>query len=448
MVKVLTVIFLLTTLILLTSCQHPPQVSNIELYRDNSIDPDTFYMDDEAISFDIHFSENIRDSTLHFKCSYLEGEDKDLLSSTIIGTGTKRLVDVTNWEITLSRTGPYWPRGSYLMTISYKEKEIAHIPFQVATPSESSVTIRQTDPLPYSPTNDLIKQYSWKYHGQEFRYEFTTSRQSYNYYANKPRFAMHTPSDYLIYATDPFDDNFINDLSNAFLKISADLGFDQFQTVGLVVSFIQNLTYADDRIAYGYEKPKYPLETLVEEGGDCEDTSILLSSILDSMGIMNVLLFFPKHVAVGLGVSGEQQGRSYRHKGIDYYYIESTNPGALGTVPKELIDIEPTIVPLVSEAVIVHDIDYTELGKVIKLHVEVINLGSAMSKSVKVMSGFETNNPDSNYYQESDSFQLDVNQTADLIFYLDFPFQNENRMIVKTFHDNQLSYYSDRNWDK
>ncbi len=147
-------------------------------------------------------------------------------------------------------------------------------------------------------------------------------------------------------------------------------------------------------------------------------------------------------------MSGEQQGKSYRHKGIDYYYIESTNPGALGAVPKELIDIEPTIVPLVSEAVIVHDIDCTELGKVIKLHVEVINLGSAMSKSVKVMSGFETNNPDSNYYQESDSFQLDVNQTADLIFYLDFPFQNENRMIVKTFHDNQLSYYSDRNWDK
>jgi hypothetical protein len=76
MSKAANVILLLTTLILLTSCQSPPQVSNIELYRDNSINTETFYMDDEAISLKIHFSENIRDLTLQFDCSYLEGEDK------------------------------------------------------------------------------------------------------------------------------------------------------------------------------------------------------------------------------------------------------------------------------------------------------------------------------------------------------------------------------------
>jgi hypothetical protein len=80
-----------------------------------------------------------------------------------------------------------------------------------------------------------------------------------------------------------------------------------------------------------------------------------------------------------------------------------------------------------------------ELGKVIKLNVEVINLGSTASKSVKVLAGFETDNPDFDYYQESDTFLLDVNQTANLTFYLDFPLQKKNRMIVKTFHDNQLS---------
>ena len=101
-----------------------------------------------------------------------------------------------------------------------------------------------------------------------------------------------------------------------------------------------------------------------------------------------------------------------------------------------------------TRAVIVHDIDYTELGKVIKLNVEVINLGSTMSESIKVIAGFETDNPDSNYYQESDLFQLDLNQTANLVFYLDFPFQTQNLMIVKTFHEDKLTYYSDRNWFK
>ena len=315
--------------------------------------------------------------------------------------------------------------------------------------SRDNIVISQTNPLPYSSRNDLTKEYRWEYHGQEFRYEFKIPSQLYDYYINKPRFAMRTPSDYLVYGTDPFDDNFINGLSNEFTKISTNLGFDQFQTVELVVSFIQSLHYVDDRIGHGYEYPKYPIETLVDEGGDCEDTSILLSSILDSMGLMNVLLFFPTHVAVGLGISGEQEhAKPYEYEGVNYYYIESVNPAPIGGVPTNLLDITPTIVPLVSKVVIVHDISYVELGKVIKLNVEDINLGSATSKSVKVLAGFETDNPDFDYYQESDTFLLDVNQTANLTFYLDFPLQKTNRMIVKTFHDNQLSYYSDRNWDK
>lgn len=410
------------------------------LSRDSGIQTNVFYMDEDAINCTVQFSDIIRDLTLNIQCICVEGEED--LSNTVVSQDTRRLVNTNRLDISFSRTGLYWPRGSYLIVVSHGQDELIRASFEVTIPSAPTINIQKTD-LELTGENDKItKTYSWDYKDIPFQYEFKVSKSIYDYYKNKPPFFTHDPTDYAIYATDPYDDSFINGLVNAFLEKSAALGFDKFDTLGLIVSFVQSLPFVDDRIAYGYEHPKYPIETLIEEGGDCEDTSILISSILDAMGIVNALLIFPTHCAVGVGATG-LQGKFYQYEGINYYYLESANLGTLGAIPEELINVTPSIVPLISKPVIVHDTDYSELGKVIKLEVKVLNLGSSTSKALKCTAGFQTENPDFDYYQESDSFQLDTNETAKLIFYLEFPFRTENRIVVKTFHDEEVSYYTD-----
>lgn len=61
------------------------------------------------------------------------------------------------------------------------------------------------------------------------------------------------------------------------------------------------ITYAYDTDLYGQDDFwSFPLETLYLGRGDCEDTSILLISILTALGYDCVFLDFPGHIAVGV----------------------------------------------------------------------------------------------------------------------------------------------------
>jgi len=73
---------------------------------------------------------------------------------------------------------------------------------------------------------------------------------------------------------------------------------------------------------------RYPVETMIERNGDCEDTAILYAALLKAAGFDTVLLRFPGqngesgHWAVG--VRGDFEGTYYKHKGKKYYYAETT----------------------------------------------------------------------------------------------------------------------------
>jgi len=447
MIKTAIIVFIITVIPLFISCKSPIEISNIELIAENSTEEGSFYIEDRVLLFKVHFTRTVSDADCSFQCDYIEGKDSDLLSNTSIASGENQLINVSNWEISLSRSGLFWPRGSYQLIIFREGKEISRIPFQITSPPPSCAATRQTDPLPTASKLQIGIWFNWQYNGQDFRFEMTMPSPLYDYYFYKPRFPMRTYNDYLIYATDPFDDKFVDLLATLFNQQSEKLGLNQVKKIEFVNSFIQSLPYIDDRIAYGYERPKYPVETLIDRGGDCEDTSILLSSILSSMNITNVLLFYPTHVAVGLELPGEQPAKAFKNNGNNYYYVESVSPSPIGEIPIKLVDMTPIIVPLVPKAVIVHNMKHVELGKVVKVTVEVINLGSEISKPIKVHAGFETDSPDHNYYQESDSFKLGVNQSADIVFYLNFPFQNQNRLVVNSYHDSQLSYTTNSTWN-
>lgn len=118
-------------------------------------------------------------------------------------------------------------------------------------------------------------------------------------------------------------------LAGAFERRAEHLEMDEWMLLNMVVDFVQSLEYQ----AEAGEYPKYPVETLVDGGGDCEDTAILLAALLDQLGMDCILLSPPGHMAVGVAVQG-LDAKSYLWSGKKYYYVETTGLNwSIGAIP-------------------------------------------------------------------------------------------------------------------
>jgi len=147
---------------------------------------------------------------------------------------------------------------------------------------------------------------------------------------------------YLQYFITP-NDTYLKRLSHALENISKENGWDALTEANFILTFVQNIPYVSDYPSTGFmDYYKFPLETLVEGGGDCEDKSILLATILTILGY-DAILFAMQieykgiygHVAVGLNVEEKSGPFSiylndyYSYDGKDYYYMESTGEESL-----------------------------------------------------------------------------------------------------------------------
>ncbi|QOX63063.1 transglutaminase domain-containing protein [Anoxybacterium hadale] len=187
-----------------------------------------------------------------------------------------------------------------------------------------------------SSSADFIeREYSWLYGKNVWSYEMKIPRASYEYYKTVDRQKI---TSYSYYVTDNSDDEYLAALGQKFKEAAEQEHHSDFDMVKNIVLFVQNLNYVDDKVGTGYDEyPKFPLETLADEGGDCEDSAILLASLLRELGFGTVLIQFPDHM--GVGVRGEEsiQGNYFETDGIRYYYIETTSPGwEIGEIPEEL----------------------------------------------------------------------------------------------------------------
>lgn len=83
------------------------------------------------------------------------------------------------------------------------------------------------------------------------------------------------------YVLDPLDDPLMIEL--AALLSATVAGAAYYDVVDNALAFVQTIiTYAPD--PGGVEYPRYPVESLVERIGDCEDSSILYASLLRTLG--------------------------------------------------------------------------------------------------------------------------------------------------------------------
>jgi predicted transglutaminase-like cysteine proteinase len=214
-----------------------------------------------------------------------------------------------------------------------------------------------------------------------------------DYYQSLDRFDL---IDYAAYVFDPYDNGYIEFLVDEILQLK-DVTTD-VEKINFVASFVQSIEYKnDDPENESYEYPRYPLETLHDKQGDCEDKAILTAALLQSLGYNVSLLRLPKHMAVGVHLNETIPLCSYY---IDqYYFLETTTLHmAVGKIPPEYEGLTNiTVYPLTSRPLLAHRWKNATRFTVstgedyVKVQMILENLGTHKTANIEVRGAFYDN---------------------------------------------------------
>ena len=110
-------------------------------------------------------------------------------------------------------------------------------------------------------------------------------------------------------------------------------GMDRTEFARFVLSFVQTIPYVTDEDSVGErEYWKYPLETLWDGGGDCEDSSILYDTLMLMAGYDVAFVLFQDHAMSAVSV--DVDGHSLIRDGIVYVFCETTTVSEIGLTSK------------------------------------------------------------------------------------------------------------------
>lgn len=253
----------------------------------------------------------------------------------------------------------------------------------------------------------------------------------YDYYVGLPR--PPTPN-YSVYVTHPWDDTVVEHLISTIEEVGQEEGFSDFETAEFAATFVQSLPYTADSVTTPYDEyPRYPVETLVDYGGDCEDTAILLASLIRSMGYGTILIVFPgNHCAVGVLGGGSIYGTYFECDGRNYFYIETTDAGwGIGDIPEEYEGVIAKLYKMTPTPILTHTWTAKCEGTIVHLEVMVENLGSATAQDVYVLAGFDAGADMLWNSKKSQPFNVLVDQSMTVTLALQLPLNKHTRLVIQ-----------------
>ena len=170
--------------------------------------------------------------------------------------------------------------------------------------------------------------------------DLTLSRTRFEYYRRQPRLNEQWNA----YAELEMPE--VRDLASAFQQLHARQRWNTFNQAHNVLKFVQScVPYSFDQDTTGYaDWARYPIETLMEGTGDCEDVAILCAAIIARLGFQVVLLLYPAHLAFGVAGADHLKGDYLEDPktGLRYFYGEATANGwRLGEIPKNYQNVRP-----------------------------------------------------------------------------------------------------------
>jgi len=296
-----------------------------------------------------------------------------------------------------------------------------------------------------SVSNELIaRDYSWTYEG-EWSWHGEIPQFLYEYYQQLPR---PPTTNYSVYVTHPLDDTYIDILVDKIREAALKKGFNDYQTIEFAAAFVQSLPYTVDSVTTPFDEyPRYPIETLVDNGGDCEDTSILLASIIEKLGYDVVLIELPGHCAVGVNGGENMHGAYLEHEGNKYFYIETTDSGwRIGEIPDVYQDAAASVYAMVPVPILTHEGSLKGSGYFAEVEVTVKNIGTASAQNVSVLAGFDAGENMVWNSQESQQITIGINQETIFTLKLRIPLSKHTRLIVQIVNDNIVVSESFSEW--
>jgi uncharacterized repeat protein (TIGR02543 family) len=198
-------------------------------------------------------------------------------------------------------------------------------------------------------TGDAERVFSWKYnrvtYSVSLEIDYDDLLYARDYYAADQRctesghkrdatfvtlsYTDETMSPYM----DELVDKLITELQKSFSRITEET------LMGYLLAFTQYIEYQSDEEYMGYEEYwKFPLETLFDQGGDCEDTSILFIALAHEarskldMNYEVALQLLPGHMAGAIKLTSAT--KRYTTNPYGYVYAETTTTDfSFGEIP-------------------------------------------------------------------------------------------------------------------
>lgn len=179
----------------------------------------------------------------------------------------------------------------------------------------------------------------WIHNGNTITTQFGIPDDRYQWYKRQQRMDPTNP-EYVTYT-----DLTIQTIAEDIADVSEILNEDQ--TYKVIIDFVQSMLYQYDIDYIGLDEyPKFPIETIVDKRGDCEDTSYLLAALYKALDVDAVLVLFPGHMATAVACD-DCTGAYYDFKGENYFYVETTGSGwNLGQIPAMYQNYKATLVEI------------------------------------------------------------------------------------------------------
>lgn len=195
-------------------------------------------------------------------------------------------------------------------------------------------------------------EHDWEFNRKNCAISLNISRSLYEYYRDEREHLAYRykfqgdelPPNYYSFMLSEHDRPVMRALANEFSRNATS----EYERISLALTFVQSLPYRHDADSKGEDEyVRYPIETLVDGCGDCEDKVALLTALLYEMNVDFVLLVLPEHMAVGVHCDGVEAERYLWFRGKRYYYMETTMAGwQLGQIPDDYVNAQIEAVPV------------------------------------------------------------------------------------------------------
>ncbi len=247
--------------------------------------------------------------------------------------------------------------GYFDMKSKEKDDDIVYRPSQVEIPQSQSYNMNTQKPNQSVISDDketITIDYTWEdFNGKQWNLTFDVDSELYDEYKKESRKnrndGVEYDLNYVKFVSDKRDDLILINAIEEIVEECRNNYYSDFDIAGVFLALAQTVEYKSDILTTGYQEyPKYPIETLIDGRGDCEDTAALLAQLLSCAEIRSVLIAYEDHMAVGVKCTPEiNRGYSrcyYTVGGTRYYYAETTDPDwIIGEMPEEYFEQEATV---------------------------------------------------------------------------------------------------------